>query len=316
MGLRVAFLGTPDFAVPSLERLVKSGFDVTAVLTQPDRPKGRGQKLSASPVKELAQRMGLPVHQPEKLNRPEVIAFFRELQVAAMAVVAYGRIIPQSIIDIPPLGIVNVHSSLLPKYRGAAPMQWAIANGETATGITTMLINAGLDTGDMLLKRQTEVGPDETAIELAARLAPMGADLLVETLNGLAQGRITPEKQDDSRATLAPLLRKEDGLIDWTWPAARIHNLVRGFQPWPGAHTSLRGQSLHIWKSRVTTSGIACGIMMYTDRRLLVGCGEGTMLELLELQLEGRKRMTAEAFANGQRLQNGTSISLRTATEP
>lgn len=312
MDLKVVFLGTPDFAVPSLERLVESGFQVTAVLTQPDRPKGRGQKFAAPPVKETAQHLGLPVHQPEKLNRPEVIAFLKDLRVDAMAVVAYGKIIPQVIIDIPPLGIVNVHSSLLPRYRGAAPMQWAIANGETVSGVTTMRIDAGLDTGDMLLMRETDIGPEETAVELSERLAPMGADLLVETFRGLQEGRVTPRKQDHERATLAPLLTKEDGLIDWNWPARKIHNRARGFQPWPGAHTSFRGQTLHVWKSSVASLSVGGppGAIHYADRRLLVGCGEGTTLELIEVQLEGRKRMTADAFANGQRLLDSERLGL------
>ncbi|MCW5982637.1 MAG: methionyl-tRNA formyltransferase [Bryobacteraceae bacterium] len=301
--MRIAFLGTPEFAVPSLERLAESGMEIAAVLSQPDRPKGRGQKLAAPAVKEAALRLGLAAHQPEKVNRPEVIAFLKQLGVDAMAVVAYGKIIPQAIIDIPRLGIVNVHASLLPKYRGAAPIQWAVANGETVTGVCTMRIDAGLDTGDILLARQTRIGPDETAVELAERLAPMGAELLVETLQGLGEGRITPRKQDHSEATLAPMLTREDGRIDWQWPAARIHNRIRGFQPWPGAYTTFRGQALQMWQSRVEKMppALAPGAMRPAGRRLLVGCGEGA-IEVLELQLEGRKRMTAEAFINGQRL--------------
>jgi methionyl-tRNA formyltransferase len=313
VGLRVAFLGTPKFAVPSLERLVQSGFDIPAVLTQPDRPKGRGQRLVAAPVKDTARRLGLPVHQPDRLNRPEVIAFLKRLQVDAMAVVAYGKIIPQAIIDIPALGIVNVHSSLLPKYRGAAPIQWAIANGETVTGVTTMLIDAGLDTGDILLMRETTLGAEETAVELSERLATMGADLLAETLSSLAKGQIVRRKQDHEQASLAPILTKEDGLIDWKWPASTIHNRARGFQPWPGAYTFFRGHSLHIWKSAVASDPIneRAGTMCYRDRRLLVGCGEGTALELLEVQLEGRKRISAEAFANGQRLSESERLGSR-----
>ena len=302
--MKIAFLGTPRFAVASLERVAEAGFEVAAVLTQPDRPKGRGQKLVAPPVKEAAERLGFPVHQPWKLKAPEVAGFLSGLGLEAMAVVAYGKIIPQSIIDIPPLGLVNVHSSLLPKYRGAAPMHWAIANGETRTGVTTMLIDAGMDSGDILLTRETEIGPEETAVELSERLAPMGAELLVETLLGLKEERITPRKQDHDRATFAPMLKKGDGHIDWAWPAGKIHNRTRGFQPWPGAHTSFRFLSLHIWKAQVAGESVMAppGTLHRQRRRLLVTCGEGTALELLEVQLEGRKRISAEAFINGQHL--------------
>src|SRR3954467_14292781 len=212
--MRLAFLGTPAFAVPTLEAIVAAGHEVAAVLTQPDRPRGRGQHPAASPVKETAARLGLTVYQPERVRRPEAVEYLRGLGCEAMVVVGYGQIIPQSVIDLAPLGIINVHASLLPKYRGAGPIQWAIVNGETRTGVTTMRINAGLDTGDMLLKAETEIGPDETAIELGQRLSTLGADLLVETLAGLSAGTIVPEKQDGSQATLAPLLRKEDGRID------------------------------------------------------------------------------------------------------
>ncbi len=308
--MRIAFLGTPEFAVPSLERLAGDGFDIAAVVTQPDRPKGRGKKLAAPPVKEAALRLGLPVRQPEKIKPPEVTEFFRSLNVEAMAVVAYGKIIPQSIIDIPPLGLVNVHSSLLPLYRGAAPMQWAIARGETKTGVTTMLIEAGLDSGDILLARETAIGPDENAVELSRRLAPMGADLLVESLRGLKEGTITPRPQDHERATLAPMLKKEDGLIDWNWPAGKIHNRVRGFQPWPGAYTRFRGRILHIWRSGLTgrRSALGPGTIEAGAGRLYVACGEDSLLEVLEVQLQGKKRIPAKAFLNGQRLVEGERL--------
>jgi methionyl-tRNA formyltransferase len=308
--LRVGFLGTPETAVPSLERLVGAGFDVAAVLTQPDRPKGRGQQFAAPPVKHTALAHGLPVWQPEKLKQPELVESLRALKLDAMAVVAYGKIIPQAIIDIPPLGIINVHFSLLPAYRGAAPVQWAIANGETRTGVTTMRIDAGLDTGDILLVQETEIGPEETAVELGERLAETGADLLVETLRGLKKGAITPRPQDHARATHAPLLRKEDGRIDWAWPAAKIHNRVRGFQPWPGAFCSFRGQILHIWKSRLATEGVSGppGALRPNRRRLFVACGNETALELVEVQLEGRKRLPAEAFLSGQHLAAGERL--------
>ncbi|HET9318895.1 MAG TPA: methionyl-tRNA formyltransferase [Bryobacteraceae bacterium] len=295
--MRLIFLGTPAFAVPTLEAVART-HAVVAVVTQPDRPKGRSQDLAASPVKQAALRLGLLVYQPERIKRPEAHAHLASLQPEIMVVVGYGQIIPQSVIDIAPRGIVNVHASLLPKYRGAAPIQWAIVNGDTRTGVTTMQINAGLDTGDILLARETEIGPDETAIELGERLSVMGAELLIETLDGLFRNVIRPRKQDDALASLAPILKKQDGEIDWKQPAAAIHNRVRGLLPWPGAHTRFRGQLLHIWRARMAPLGTP------PAPGRVVACGDGRMLELLEVQLEGRKRMSAEAFANGQRITN------------
>lgn len=301
--MRAAFLGTPEFAVPALEHLVEHGHEVAAVFTQPDRPKGRGQAVAASPVKLAAQRLNLPIHQPERIRRPENVDLLRTLRLDVIAVVGYGQIIPQSIIDIPPYGIINVHASLLPAYRGAAPIQWAIARGETRTGVTTMLINAGLDTGDMLLKQQVEIGPEETAVELGARLAPLGAALLIETLAQAQAGTLSRTPQNDAEATLAPILTREDGLIDWTCPAAAIHARARGLQPWPGVYTAFRHQALHIWKCRVDAASPALppGRLHVAGRRLLAGCGHGANLELLELQLPGKKRMAATAFVNGYR---------------
>ncbi|HUA58231.1 MAG TPA: methionyl-tRNA formyltransferase [Verrucomicrobiae bacterium] len=298
--MRLVFLGTPRFAVPTLEAIVRAGHDVAAVLTQPDRPRDRGQQMAAPPVKEAALRLGLQVYQPERVRRPEAVEFLRGQNCDAMVVVGYGQIIPQNIIDMVPLGIINVHGSLLPKYRGAGPIQWAILNGETKTGVTTMRIDAGLDTGDMLLKSETEIGPEETAPELGARLAAMGADLLVVTLAGLQNGSIVPEKQDNALATHARLLTKEDGRIDWTRPAQAIHNQVRGLQPSPGAYTSFRGQTLHIRRSRVAAAAARAGSVV-SVRPLVVAAGEGG-LELVEVQSEGRKRMAASDFANGRRL--------------
>jgi methionyl-tRNA formyltransferase len=296
----LVFLGTPQFAVPTLEAVVAAGHRVLAVFTQPDRPKGRGGEVSASPVKQTALRLGLPVFQPERIRRPESVEQLKQLHPEVMVVVGYGQIIPQSIIDIPPLGIVNVHASLLPKYRGAAPIQWAIANGETRTGITTMRIDAGLDTGDMLLKWETEIGPEEDALELGRRLAETGSQLLVRTLSENPM----PVKQNPGEATLAPILKKEDGLIDWTWPARKIFNRTRGFLPWPGAYTTFRGQLFHIWKARISEmpgSGDP-GLLIVQKKRLLVTSGQATALEPLEVQVEGRKRVSAEAFLNGVRL--------------
>lgn len=308
--MRLIFLGTPAFAVPTLESVVGAGHNVLTVITQPDRPRGRGQNAAAPPVKQAALRLGLPVYQPERVRRPEAVEFLRGMPVDAMVVVGYGQIIPQSIIDMAPLGIINVHGSLLPHYRGAGPIQWAILNGETRTGVTTMRIDAGLDTGDMLLKAETGIGPDENAVELGQRLAVMGADLLVETLAGLAEGRIAAEKQDNAQATYAPLLKKEDGRIDWTRDARAIHNQVRGLQPWPGASTAFRGQALHIWKSRLwngTAPPSASPGRLAGRKPPVVTCGTGA-LELVEVQLEGRTRMLAADFANGQRLTENESL--------
>jgi methionyl-tRNA formyltransferase len=300
--MRLVFLGTPAFAVPTLEALVRAGHDVAAVVTPPDRPRDRGQNPAPSPVKLAALALGLPVYQPERVRKPEALEYLRGIAPRAMVVVGYGQIIPQSVIDLAPLGIVNVHASLLPKYRGAGPIQWSIVNGETRTGVTTMRIEAGLDTGDMLLKAETEIAPGENAIELGQRLAVMGADLLVETLAGLEANTIVPEKQDDAQATWAPLLKKEDGVIDWTQSAGAIHNRVRGLQPWPGAQTMFRGRPLQVWKARVAPAGHGgTAGSIIGSRPLLVGCGEGS-LELLEVQLEGRKRISAVEFANGNRL--------------
>ncbi len=310
--MRLVFLGTPDFAVPTLERMVERGHEVAAVITQPDRPKGRGRELAAPAVKEAAGRLGLPVHQPGKIRTPEFHEFLRELGAEAMIVVGYGKIIPQSVIDIAPRGIINVHASLLPKSRGAAPVQWAIANGETRTGVTTMQIDAGLDTGDILLQRATDIGPEETALDVGPRLAAIGADLLVETLAGLERGEIVPRPQDSSEASFAPVLKKEDGRIDWQRTAREIHNRVRGFQPWPGAYTRFRENLLHIWRTRPAAERLDGGPGSLHPRgaRLLASCGEGSALDLLEVQLEGRKRIGTAAFLNGHRVEENERLEM------
>ena len=303
MGLNLVFLGTPEFAVPTLEALISAGHNILEVVTQPDRPKGRHQIFEPSPVKQAALRHDLPVWQPERIRHADSVAHLRALAPDAMVIVGYGQIIPQSIIDLAPFGIVNVHASLLPELRGAAPIQWSIARGYEKTGVTTMRIDAGLDTGDIALQWETAVDPDETAPELSPRLAAAGANLLVETLAGLADGSLQPRAQDSSRATLAPILKKEDGRIDWTLPAKTIHNLIRGLQPWPGAFTIFRGQSLHLWRSRLVAEkrNLLPGALVQENGVFAVA-GDGACLELLELQLEGRKRMPAVVFANGHRL--------------
>jgi methionyl-tRNA formyltransferase len=311
--MELIFLGTPSFAVPTLEAIVGAGYRVLAVFTQPDRPKGRGGQLAAPPVKETAVRLGLVVHQPERVRRPEVVEQLKQLNPDAMVVIGYGQIIPQSIIDIPRHGIINVHASLLPKYRGAAPIQWAIANGEKRTGITTMRIDAGLDTGEMLLKWETDIGLQENALELGQRLAAAGADLLVKTLDGIAAGTITPQPQDNSQATLAPILKKEDGLIDWNWRAEKIVNRARGFLPWPGAYSFFRGLGFHLWKGRVVEGPGPGqpGRLRPLQKRLLIDCGEETVLEAIEVQIEGRKRMPTEAFLNGHHLNENEVLGVR-----
>ena len=290
-------MGTPAFAVPTLERTVAAGHQVAAVFTQPDRPKGRGQKDAMPAVKEAALRLGLPVYQPDRVRRPEIVEQLRELTPDAMVVVGYGQILPTSILDIPPRGIFNVHASLLPKYRGAAPVQWAIARGETRTGVTTMRIDEGLDTGDILLQWETEIGSDENAVELSARLAAAGADLLVRTLAELST--IRPRPQDDSQATYAPILNKEDGKIDWQLPAIQILNRVRGFEPWPGGYGFLRGQRFQICKATLGEPKLPPGALRIVNRKLYAGCGSNESIELREVQLEGKKRMQAAAFLNG-----------------
>ena len=296
--MELVFLGTPSFAVPTLEAIVAAGHRVLAVFTQPDRPKGRGGELSASPVKQTALRLGLPVYQPERIRRPESVEQLKQLHPEVMVVVGYGQIIPQSIIDIPPKGIINVHASLLPKYRGAAPIQWAIANGETRTGVTTMRIDAGLDTGDMLLKWETEIGPEEDALELGRRLADAGAQLLVRTL----RENLTPVKQNPDEATLAPILKKEDGRIDFRRTAKEVCDRLRGFQPWPGAYTVFRGKNLKVISARPAAEPVTipAGELEVRGEHLFVGCS-GDALELLQIQPEGKKPMTAREFITGYR---------------
>ena len=302
MSLNLIFCGTPRFAVPTLERLAQAGFHIHLVVTQPDRPKGRGLELVQSPIKQSALKLNLPITQPERIKTND--AFRSQLTAVkpdAIIVVGYGRIIPQWMLDLPPLGNINLHASLLPKYRGAAPIQWAIAKGETVTGNTTMRIDAGLDTGDILLQQQLAITPDDTAETLAPRLAAIGADLMVETLRALQAKSIHPRPQDNAQSTLAPILKKADGLIDFSRSAAEIFNRMRAFQPWPGAYTKFRGKTLQITKARPTTDAIPPSELRVATERLLAGCSHNTSLELLEVQLEGKKRTTARDFIHGYR---------------
>jgi methionyl-tRNA formyltransferase len=305
----LVFCGTPQFAVPALQRLVDAGFAVRLVVTQPDKPRGRGLETAFSPVKQRALELGLPITQPGGIkNNDEFRAQLAALKPDAIVVVGYGRIIPRWMIDLPPLGNINLHASLLPKYRGAAPIQWAVASGETVTGVTTMRIDAGLDTGDILLQKEIPIAPEDTAETLSPRMAAVGAELLVETLRGLKSGTIHPKPQDHSKATLAPLLKKEDGRIDFRRPAAEIVNRIRGFQPWPGAYTTFRGKNLHVWAAKPDGHSLKAGELLVQGERLIVGSGSQTALELLELQPEGKKRMSARDFVHGYHLASGETL--------
>jgi methionyl-tRNA formyltransferase len=310
--MKIVFCGTPQFAVPSLRALLDHGFEVSLVVSQPDRPSGRGMQVSSTPVKQLALERGVEVKQPEKIkNNQEFRSRLEQIAPEAIVVVAYGRIIPQWMIDLPPLGNINGHASLLPKYRGAAPIQWAIALGESVTGVTTMRIDAGLDTGDMLLIRQIPILLEDTAITLSPKLAELAAELIVETLPGLKEGRIRRQKQDDAKATHAPILKKEDGLIDFQRTATEIWNRLRGFQPWPGAFTTFRSKNVNVTSAKPFASGATAldpGTVRVDGGQLLVGCGEQTTLELLEVQPEGKKRMLAKDFVNGYRPNAGEKL--------
>jgi len=308
--LNLIFCGTPRFAVPTLEKLVAAGHRVYLVVTQPDRPKGRGLGVIGSPIKESALRLNLPIAQPDRIKtNDEFRAQLAALNPEAIIVVGYGRIIPQWMLDLPPLGNLNLHASLLPKYRGAAPIQWAIAQGETVTGVTTMRIDAGLDTGAILLQKDLSIASDDTAETVAPRLAAIGADLMVETLRRLQANDIQPRPQDDASASLAPILKKEDGLIDFSRSATEILNRLRGFQPWPGAYTKFRGKTLQILTALPSAEAFQPAKLHIHENRLLVGCGHDTSLELLELQLEGKKRITAKDFLHGYHPSAGEELA-------
>jgi methionyl-tRNA formyltransferase len=307
--LTLVFAGTPAFAVPTLEKLAEAGFRILLVVTQPDRPRGRGMQLMASPVKESALKLGLSVAQPDRIrNNDGFRAQLNGLNPDAIVVVGYGRIIPRWMIDLPRLGNLNVHASLLPKYRGAAPIQWAIAHGEAVTGVTTMRIDEGLDTGDILLQQKVAIAAQDTAETLAPKLASVGAALMIETLNGLQAGAILARVQDHAMATLAPILKREDGQIDFHRAASDIWNRMRGFQPWPGAFTTFRGKSLHIWSAQPVEVNIPVGEVLLQADHLLVGCAPGTALDVLQVQVEGKKRMSARDFANGYRPHSGERL--------
>ena len=307
--LRIVFCGTPQFAVPTLRHLLaQTDFQIRAVITQPDRPRGRGQEVSFSPVKETALASNVNIFQPEKIRTPESEQFLRQTNPDAIVIIAYGQIIPSRLLNIPKLGWINSHASLLPKYRGGAPIQWAIANGETKTGVTTMRIDPGMDTGDMLLQREMPIGSTENAPELAARLAALSAPLMAETLRGLRDGTIHSVPQNHAEAAMAPILKKEDGRINWSLSAQSIFNRMRGFTPWPGAYTAFRGATSHITGQPVSKEYeivLSNGEIHLRGADLFVGCGGKTLLGVSRVKLEGRKEVSALEFANGARLQPG-----------
>jgi methionyl-tRNA formyltransferase len=304
--MRILFCGTPHFAVPTfIHLLAQPDIEIAAVITQPDRPRGRGGQISPSPVKAAAIAASIPVHQPDKIRSPEARELLAKLAPDCIVIIAYGQIIPASLLSIPKLGWINLHASLLPKYRGAAPINWAIANGEPQTGLTTMRIDASMDTGEILLQEELDIAPEETAPELAASMAEAGAPLMLDTLRRIAAGNLVSRPQNDAEATYAPLLKKEDGRIDWNRPAQEIYNRMRGFDPWPGAYTSFRGQICHLWAepfSLPTFTGSRPGTIVREDTQVLIACGHATLLRLLSVKLEGRKQISAVEFANGARL--------------
>ncbi len=317
--MRVVLMGTPAFAVPTLQQLLNSEFSVAGVVCQPDRPSGRGKKVQVGPVKALAISQNIPVVQPEKMKDPKLLETLRAWEPDVIVVAAFGRILPKIILDLPPKGCLNVHGSLLPKYRGAAPIQWAVIHGEAKTGITIMLMDEGLDTGAILHQEVIPIGPDETAGELAARMAQVGGTLLVSTLRGWVAGTITPSPQNDSEATFAPILKKEDGLIHWDWSARSIANRMRGLSPWPGAFSFLKRERWGIWKVEVegpetgigrTASGnLQCPgtITAVTKQAIRVQTGEG-YLNLLEIQPENKKRMSVSDYLAGHRVDVGMTF--------
>ena len=307
--MKTVFMGTPDFAVPCLERLIADGHTISGVFTQPDKPRGRGNKIQYPPVKEVALKHDIPVYQPKTLRDAEALDTIAELDPELIVVVAYGKILPKEILDYPRLGCINMHASLLPSYRGAAPIQWCVINGERKTGVTSMLMDVGLDTGDMLIKRETPVGPDETTGELHDRLSVMSADVMSQTIDELVNGRAVRVKQDDSLATYAPMITKELCPIDWTKKASEIHDLVRGLSPWPVATAVYKGVCIKIHS---TAPAGECrgepGEITETGKRLLVCCGDRRALEIKTLQAPGKKAMSAPDFMRGHSIMTGESF--------
>jgi len=306
--MKIIFMGTPEFAIPSLEKLLAEGHKILQVISQPDKPSSRGRKISMPPVKRYALERELPVYQPEKIKSDNFYELLRQLQPEIIVVVAFGRILPARIIYLPARGSVNLHASLLPKYRGAAPINWAIIKGEKETGCTTMLIDEGMDTGDILLKEKVSIEPQENALELSKRLSKIGAELLCQTLKGLEKGNLSPVKQDDSLATYAPMLKKEDGLIDWSLDAISIFNHIRGMFPWPGSYTYFRGSWLKLLRAQpneevaINKRPVKPGeIVSLTRDSIIVACGQDSFLSLLQFQPQNRSVMSGRDFINGYR---------------
>jgi methionyl-tRNA formyltransferase len=318
--MRIIFCGTPEFAVPALQGLLANpAFAVEAVVTQPDRPRGRGHAVTPSPVKAVAVEAGVSVYQPETAKSDAAYEFFQRVGPDAVVIIAFGQIIPPRLIAIPRLGWINLHASLLPKYRGAAPIAWAIANGDTSTGLTTMQIDQGMDTGPILLQNEIKIGAHETAGQLAGRMAESGASLVTQSLEKLAAGGLSPHPQDGSQATYAPRLKKEDGRIEWTQPASQIYNRMRGFEPWPGAYSTFRGLLCHVWGHPPAISATAAsdagkalsapgGTLLVREGAIHVVCGDRSELKLTAVQLQGRRRITASEFANGMHLTPGERL--------
>lgn len=306
--MRVVFCGTPAIAVPTLRLLLATTqHQVLAVITQPDRPRGRELEAGQSPVKVAALDAGLEVFQPEKIRSPESQSWLEAKSPDIAVLIAYGQLLPARLLTVPRLGWINLHASLLPRYRGAAPIAWAIVRGETRSGITTMQIDAGMDTGPVLLQREMEIAPEETAPELSARMADAGAPLILETMEGLEGGTLHPRPQESARATYAPILKREDGRIPWAMRAADIYNRMRGFSPWPGAFAEFRRKRIHLWGRPIPApaSPADAGAIYVQEHRLFAACGAETWLEILEMQPEGRKRMSAREFLSGARLKSG-----------
>ena len=313
--MRVIFMGTPDFSVPALEALVKGGHQVIAAVTQPDKPKGRGKAVLMTPVKEKALEMGIPVYQPVKVREPEFVKTLADLAPDVIVVVAFGQILPKSILEIPRYGCVNIHASLLPKYRGAAPIQWAVIDGEKETGVTTMFMNEGLDTGDMLEKEVVPLDPKETGGSLHDKLSAVGGRLILSTLKGLEDGTLKGTPQTDEGSCYAKMLKKSLGDIDWTMDGAAIERLIRGLNPWPSAYTSLHGKTLKIWDADVTDReyGVEPGTVAEVSKdQLIIQTGKGS-LSVRSLQLEGKKRMDIQDFLRGYSLEKGTVLERRAA---
>jgi methionyl-tRNA formyltransferase len=306
--MRIIFMGTPEFAVPSLKALIDSEEDVAALVSQPDRPRGRGRKLAPTPTKLVAQDYNIPVLQPDKIRDDIFLEEIGDLEPSLIVVAAYGKILPKTLLELPPHGCINVHASLLPCYRGAAPINWAVVRGEKVTGVTTMQMDEGMDTGDMLLKKETPIEEQDTGETLTRRLSVIGAELLIETIKLLKEGALVPEKQDESKASYAPMLKKEDGLIDWKKSSLDIRNLIRGMLPWPGAFTRLGDKILKIYSAKSALSEGRPGEVLSSEKGVLeVACGEGSLV-ISELQIEGGKRLEAKSFLSGRKIEPGTIL--------